>query len=315
MEINPSMFLPTIQEEQFEINVIKSQIARVLSYLADPKDKASSYPTKPCEIEPISHKLPELHMLKLMDALDNLAEGFGKVFESIMKQAGLSVEEFFGRLQPMDDDLGTVKNFNCLQAQRAPSKFPKNRLDNMFFQLGAAHTLWNIGSCMFTHHFGDSADMTNCGAWQHLEALGFRAEKAIQKKDFTLMINQMEQVFEANAYHFLRVILKSDCDDIGTEKELMKSESWNSTIDECYKTYFSPQACIKSVQGSNTKLQNTLLLVHDFSAVVEAKRSMKAGDVGRLIHSASIIEKVLAAQSFDLPKRSQRPFCGQRILA
>ncbi|PLW23728.1 hypothetical protein PCASD_12632 [Puccinia coronata f. sp. avenae] len=72
MEINPFMFLPTIQEEQSKINVIKSQIARVLNLLAEPKDKASAYPTKPCEnIEPISHEPPKLHMLKLMDALDN----------------------------------------------------------------------------------------------------------------------------------------------------------------------------------------------------------------------------------------------------
>jgi hypothetical protein len=117
MEINPFMFLPTIQEEQSKINVIKSQIARVLNLLAEPKDKASAYPTKPCEnIEPISHEPPKLHMLKLMDALDNLAKGVRQVFESIMKQTGLSVEKFFGRLQPMDGDLGTVKNFNCLRA-------------------------------------------------------------------------------------------------------------------------------------------------------------------------------------------------------
>ncbi|PLW24737.1 hypothetical protein PCASD_05217 [Puccinia coronata f. sp. avenae] len=198
MGINPSMFLPTIQEEQSEINVIKSQISRVLSSLADPKGKVSAYPTKPCEIELISHEPPELHMLKLMDALDNSAKGVGQVFESIMKQAGLSVEGFFGRFQPMDGDLGTVKNFNCLRAQQAPSKYPENRLDNMLFQLGASHTLWNVGSSIFTLHF------TNCGAWQHLEALGFPAEKAIQKKDFTLMINQMERLFEDNVYHFLR---------------------------------------------------------------------------------------------------------------
>ncbi|PLW51605.1 hypothetical protein PCASD_00618 [Puccinia coronata f. sp. avenae] len=193
-------------------------------------------------------------MLKLMDALDNSAKGVGQVFESIMKQAGLSVEEFFGRFQPMDSDLGKVKNFNCLREQQAPSKYPKNRLDNKFFQLGASHTLWNVGSSIFTLHFGDSADSTNCGAWQHLEALGFPAEKTIQKKDFTLMINQMERVYEANVYHFLRVILKIDCKDIGTKKESMTSERWNSTIDKCYEEYFLPQACNKALRGSNTKL-------------------------------------------------------------
>jgi hypothetical protein len=46
--------------------------------------------------------------------------------------------------------------------------------------------------------------MTNCGAWQHLEDLGFPSEKAIQKKDFTLMVNQMEHIFEAMVLYLLR---------------------------------------------------------------------------------------------------------------
>jgi hypothetical protein len=143
-------------------------------------------------------------MLKLMDASDNSAEGIGQVFQSIIKQSGLVPEDFFSRLQPMDGDLGTVQNFNCLQSQRLPSAVPQNRMDNVFFQLGAAHTLWNIGSNIFSHHFGNPTDQTNCGAWQHLEALGFPSEKAIQKKDFTVMINQMERIFEAIVYYCLR---------------------------------------------------------------------------------------------------------------
>ena len=105
----------------------------------------------------------------------------------------------------MDGDLRTVKNFNCLRSQRAPSSYPENKFDNIFFQLGAAHTLWNVGSAIFSHHFGMVTDTNDCGAWQHLEALGFPAEKAIQKKDFTLMINQMERVFEANVYFFFKL--------------------------------------------------------------------------------------------------------------
>ena len=88
---------------------------------------------------------------------------------------------------------------------------------------------------------------------------------------------------EANWLSLSRVIQKSDFDDIGTEKELMTSEHWNLTIDECHKTYFLPQDCSKALQASNTKLWNTLLLVHDFSMVVEAKRAKKAGDVGQLM--------------------------------
>ncbi|KAA1123550.1 hypothetical protein PGTUg99_007721 [Puccinia graminis f. sp. tritici] len=247
--IEPHMFLPTPDEEQHEIQVWKSQIACVLQkYIAMPADKASAVSTDPPVIEQIAHGAPDLLMMKLMEASDNLAEGVGQVFQSLINQSGLDVEEFFTRLQPMDGDLATVQNFNFLQSQRGPSKGPHNALDNIFFQLGASHTLWNVGSTIFSHHFGDTSNSTNCGAWQHLEALGFPSEKAIQKKDFTLMINQMERVFEANIYYCL-----------------------------------SPQARSLAAAMESPKLSNNLIQLHDFSTVVEAKQSMKSGDAGRLI--------------------------------
>ncbi|KAA1087543.1 hypothetical protein PGT21_033359 [Puccinia graminis f. sp. tritici] len=208
MTIQPHMFLPSASEQQYEISVVKSQIAKVLTeYLATPSDKSLAIPTEPAPLDPISPKKPDLLMLKLMTASDNSAEGMGQVLQSIISQSGMKVADFFGRLQPMDGDLGTVQNFNCLRSQRLPSSVPEDRLDNIFFQLGASHTLWNIASNIFTHHFGNPDDMSNCGVWQHLEALGFPAEKAIQKKDFTLMVNQMERVFEANVYYCLRQVL------------------------------------------------------------------------------------------------------------
>ena len=123
-------------------------------------------------------------MLKLMDASDNSAESIGQVFSTILHQAGLSPEEFYGRLQPMDGDLGTIQNFNSLRSQRAPSPDGQDSLNNVVFQLGASHTLWNIASTIFTHHFGNPAKQSDCGAWRFLEALGFPAEKAIQKRTF-----------------------------------------------------------------------------------------------------------------------------------
>ncbi|OAV86765.1 hypothetical protein PTTG_29739 [Puccinia triticina 1-1 BBBD Race 1] len=192
--IEPYMFLPLASEQRYEVSVYKSQIAKVLyKYLAIPEDPKSAIATRPSPLEPISAKRPDLLMLKLMDASDNSAEGIGQVFQSIINQTGLSKEDFFGRLQPMDGDLGTVQNFNCLRSQRLPSPVPQNQMDNVHFQLGASHTLWNIASNIFSHHFGNPNDMNNCGAWQHLESLGFPSEKAIQKKDFSLMINQMER--------------------------------------------------------------------------------------------------------------------------
>jgi hypothetical protein len=144
-----------------------------------------------------------IHMLKLMDTLDNSAEGVGQVFELLMGQSGLSVEEFFSCIQPMNGDLGTVPNFNCLRSQRTPSTYLQDQLKNVFFQLGASHTLWNIASAIFTHHFGNTSNSMDCGSWQYLKALGFPAEKAIQKKDFTLMVNQMEKISESMLYYCL----------------------------------------------------------------------------------------------------------------
>ncbi|KAH9460717.1 hypothetical protein Pst134EB_008878 [Puccinia striiformis f. sp. tritici] len=205
MDLDPLIFLPTPAEEKIEVQVWKSQIASVLlQYIATPSDKSDAVSTLPPVVEQISHEVPQLHMLKLIDASDNSAEGIGQVFQNIMQQTGLTVEEFFSQFQPMDGDLGTVQNFNCLKGQKAPSALPQHRMDNIFFQLGASHTIWNIASNILSHHFGNSSDSTNCGAWQHLEALGFPSEKAIQKKDFTLMVNQMERIYEALIYYCLR---------------------------------------------------------------------------------------------------------------
>ncbi|KAI7949243.1 hypothetical protein MJO28_008064 [Puccinia striiformis f. sp. tritici] len=283
-DIEPRMFLPTLQEEALEIAVWKSQIARVLhDYIAIPMDPKSAIPLDPPVMEQVSHTAPDLVMLKLIEASDNSAEGIGQVFQCLINQSGLSVEELFSRLQPMDGDLGTVQNFNCLRQQRAPSSLPQHRLENIFFQLGASHTLWNIGSNIFSHHFGNPHDASNCGAWQHLEALGFPSEKAIQKKDFTLMINQMERVFEANIYYCLRVIMDIQWQKPGGEKIAIPTNRWNSIINECYEQFCTPAARTLAARKDCARLSNTLLLLHDFSSVVEAQRSMKAGDVGRLM--------------------------------
>jgi hypothetical protein len=172
-----------------------------MEHLAVPMSKSSSIPTVPPPIEVMK---PAIHMLKLMDVSENSAESIGQVFSTLLKQSGMSKGDFYSCLQPMDGDLGTVQNFNSLRLQRYPSPYGKESLNNIVFQLGASHTLWNIASTIFSHHFGDSSDQGNVGAWQFLEALGFPLEKAIQKKDFNLMINQMEKVMEATLYYCLR---------------------------------------------------------------------------------------------------------------
>ncbi|KAA1128577.1 hypothetical protein PGTUg99_003744 [Puccinia graminis f. sp. tritici] len=284
MTINPSIFLPTPAEEDNDAKVWKAQIARVLhQYIAIPSNPATAIPMSSPVIEQIQAKKPSIHMLKLMDASDNSAEGVGQVFQLILAQSGLSVEEFFGRVQPMDGDLGTVQNFNCLRSQRAPSAYPQDQLNNVLFQLGAAHTLWNIATAIFTHHFGDTNDSKDCGAWQYLQALGFPAEKAIQKKDFSLMIDQMEKIFESMLYYCLRVIMKTERKQVNGEQTVIPTIQWNAIVNECYNRYCTARARKEADARECPKLHNMLVQLHDFSSVVEAKRSMKAGDVGRLM--------------------------------
>ncbi|OAV96595.1 hypothetical protein PTTG_26274 [Puccinia triticina 1-1 BBBD Race 1] len=282
--IEPQYFLPTADSNIVEEAVWKSQIVHVLrKYIAIPANNKSALPINPPIVDQISHEKPDIQMLKLMDASDNCAEGVGQVFKSILSQSGLSEENFFGRLQPMDGDLGTVQNFNCLRSQRTPNPFPQECLDNCFFQLGAAHTLWNVASAIFTHHFGNSSDSSDCGAWQFLEALGFPAEKAIQKKDFTLMINQMERVHESILFYCLRVITKTTGKAVPQSPEEISTEDWNALINKCYNMFFSSEARRTAAARKCPKLHNTLVMLHDFSSVVEASRAMKAGDVRRLM--------------------------------
>ncbi|KAA1138597.1 hypothetical protein PGTUg99_030614 [Puccinia graminis f. sp. tritici] len=283
--IEPKHFLPNPEAAISEMRVWKSQIAKVLmENIAEPSHKCTSIPTVPPPIEVISHEKPVIHMLKLMDVSDNSAESIGQVFGTILKQSGLSEEDFYGRLQPMDGDLGTVQNFNSLRSQRYPSPYGKESLNNIIFQLGASHTLWNIASTIFTHHFGDASDQSNVGAWQFLEALGFPSEKAIQKKDFNLMINQMEKILEASLYYCLRLVMKTEFQDIGEKRTTIPTDQWNDIVETCYQRFCSPEARSAAALDKNTKLSNTLIMMHDFSSVVEAKRSMSSGDIGRLMN-------------------------------
>ena len=81
-----------------------------------------------------------------------------------------------------------------------------------------------------------------------------------------------------------RVILKIHTSKPDNDRPIIPSAKWNQVIEECYSRFFSPQARSQaSANPTALRLSNTLILLHDFSSVVEAKRSMKAGDVGRLI--------------------------------
>jgi hypothetical protein len=116
MQINPTMFLPSHNDEQHYYHVMTSQIAQVMEeYVGFSSNKEGAISTNPPVLEQISAEIPTIFMLRLMDESDNSAEGIGQVLESIQRQTGLTPFEFESRLQPMDGDLATIQNFNALR--------------------------------------------------------------------------------------------------------------------------------------------------------------------------------------------------------
>jgi hypothetical protein len=64
---------------------------------------------------------------------------------------------------------------------------------------------------------------------------------------------------------------------------VIETEEWNSIVEDCYTQFCTGQACKEAKARDCSRLHNTLVMLHDFSTVVEAKRSMRDGDVGRLM--------------------------------
>jgi hypothetical protein len=80
---------------------------------------------------------------------------------------------------------------------------------------------------------------------------------------------------------------------MGTEQERIVEEDtvpkiptneWNAIIDKCYTRFCSKEARSDASSRKSPKLHNLLVRLRDFSTVVEANRSMRAGDIGRLLN-------------------------------
>ncbi|KAA1099875.1 hypothetical protein PGT21_023486 [Puccinia graminis f. sp. tritici] len=287
LELHPRMLLPTREEDDHFEAVLKSQIAQVMyQYVAKPSDPDTATPRSPPAIDKISCSPPNINVLKLMEASDNSAEGLGQVIDSIIKQTGLDPEEFCSRLQILDGDLGTAQNFNSIRAMRTPSEYCEHHLKSICFQLGASHTLWNLAQAILTSHFGNPSQTNDLGTWHYLHALGIPSEKAIPKKDFTLMLNNIEKTHEASIFYCLRVIMGNENESITDDQSqpTIPTSRWNEIIQECYVRFLSPQARRKNPKQLSPKRYSFLIQLHDFSTIVEANRAMKAGDVGRLMN-------------------------------
>ncbi|EHS62945.1 uncharacterized protein PGTG_22743 [Puccinia graminis f. sp. tritici CRL 75-36-700-3] len=249
---------PVADDDNYEW-VWKSQLAKVmLKYVAIPATRTGRLSLEPPIVE--------------------------QVMEALQRQSGLGPEEFFGRLQLIDGDLGTAQIFNAIRSLRSPSEHPEHHLNNVTFSLGASHTLWNIAQTILTKHFGNSNKMDDLGVWRYLDALGISPDKVLQKKDFTKMIHAMEHVHEVTLHHCLRVVMECDEDPLQESLPVISTPTWNSVIEQCYDRFCSPAARKAASKREHPKLSNLLVRLQDFSTVVEAHRAMKAGDVGRLIN-------------------------------
>ncbi|EFP91832.2 uncharacterized protein PGTG_18026 [Puccinia graminis f. sp. tritici CRL 75-36-700-3] len=282
-QIDPQAFIQADLPNHDYALVWKSQIARVmLKYVATPADRRGMLPLDPPVIEQISNEAPEILMLQLMEESDNSAEGIGQVMDALSRQSRLEPEEFFGRLQLMDGDLGTCQLFHAIRMLRLPSSHCDHNLNNTSMALGASHTLWNIAHTILTYHFGKSNAMDDLGVWRYLEALGIPPDKVIQKKDFTKMLECMEKVHEATIWFCLREVMGKHEDTVEEILPVMPTQEWNKVIEQCYLRYCTNNA--RHDAKSSPQRYNLLLRMRDFSTVIEANRSMKAGDIGRLIN-------------------------------
>ncbi|OAV92052.1 hypothetical protein PTTG_09885, partial [Puccinia triticina 1-1 BBBD Race 1] len=283
--ISPGMFVLNKDESLHYRSVLKSQVASVfLTYIAEAQDGTTTIPLKPPAIEVLDAKKPDITMLKLMVASDNSSEGVSEVFEGLARQSGLTAAKFASRLMILEGDLGTCLNFSSLKAQRKPNNRPEESLANTFTLLGGAHTLWNVAQALISLHFGDSSDSKDLGCWHFLEALGVKSNQVLNKKDFSLMLVQVQKVHEATIAYLILLIMGKQTDSFPKEKLSMKAQEINAVIDSVYNNYLSPQALSKSKNLKAPGLANMLLRLRDFSTIVKCNRAMKAGDIGRVLN-------------------------------
>ncbi|EFP74252.1 uncharacterized protein PGTG_00208 [Puccinia graminis f. sp. tritici CRL 75-36-700-3] len=198
VQVFPKMLISSSKEEKHWSLVLKSQVAKVLlEHIAKPSDNNTKISINPPEIDQVSHKPPDITMLKLMVASDNSAQGVGEVCTGIIQQCDLEIDDFFSRLQVIDGDLATCSNIQSLRTQRIPSKHNQDTITNLLTLLGGSHTMWNVGLAIFELHYGNASDSRDCGAWRWLDSLGIPSKKTLDKKDFTKMIQNMEKIHEA----------------------------------------------------------------------------------------------------------------------
>ncbi|PLW28608.1 hypothetical protein PCANC_24606 [Puccinia coronata f. sp. avenae] len=218
LQVQPQMFVLQPEEDLHWTLVLKSQIAQaMLKQVAEASDSKVSIATQPPVINQISPEEPDITMLKLMIALDDLSQGVGEVFQAIVNQSRLSMTEFANRLQIIDADLASCTNVSSLRNQQIPSNHAEEDLKNILTILGGAHTLWNVGHAIYSKHYGKNSDSRDLGAWRFLQGLGIPCPTAVDKKDYTLMIKNIEKIHKATLVYCIKVVM-------GTENQVVSEE-------------------------------------------------------------------------------------------
>ncbi|KAA1123855.1 hypothetical protein PGTUg99_026570 [Puccinia graminis f. sp. tritici] len=282
-QVTPKMFMPRPSEEEHWEMVVKSQIAQtLLEHIAHPSDLRVPIPTEPPVVDQLPADEPDITMLKLMVASDNSSQGVGEVFEAIANQSRMSMTDFSSRLQIIDADLASCTNITSLRTQRVPSKHIEESLANVLTILGGSHTLWNVGHAIYSKHYGNSSDSRDSGAWRYLQGLGIPCPNMVDKKDYTLMIKNMEKIHKATLVYCIKLVMGTEKENVTEELVQLPSESIREIIDQTFDRFFSPEA--KEASGRSTKRSNLILRLSDFATVVEGNAAMKAGDVGRLMN-------------------------------
>ncbi|EFP87917.2 uncharacterized protein PGTG_13721 [Puccinia graminis f. sp. tritici CRL 75-36-700-3] len=309
VQVSPSMLLGSEKEEEHWDLVLRSQIAKVLlEHIASPSDKTVKIHTSPPVIDEISNEKPDITMLKLMIASDNSAQGIGEVCAGIIEQSNLKPHDFFNRLQVLDGDLGSCSNVLSLRNQRVPGMNEIDSLSNLLTLLGGSHTLWNIGLAILELHYGNTSDSRDCGAWRWLDGLGIPFSKSLDKKDFTLMISNMEKIHEATILHCIMLVM--GIQDRSLEDELVQipSQRIEHIVELTVELFFSAQAKLAASKLESHKLSNLLRRLSDFASIVEGNRAMKSGDIGRVMNMwkrwsvIAIGVKKLRQYSIQLPR-------------
>ncbi|KAH9808576.1 hypothetical protein DFH28DRAFT_908510 [Melampsora americana] len=282
--VSLSDFLPTQNDTIHWEQSVKAQLNQAWLELIIPgyKPKTQQSPKldiNPPTIEQIKVEMPSITMLKMMDSPENSAEGIGQLLVLIQKQMGIYDTPPATALQVLEGDLGTCINVEGLRNKRHPRLHADESLDHILTLPGAAHTLWNIGQAVLLHHWGDSENSEDSGAWRFWEALGGKSDRPVAKKDFTSMMTTLRKVHMATLAFCLKDTYKYQSEDL----DIYDANQVKDVVDECFKDFFTAISLHKMEKSNNWHAYNLRLRLRDFASIIEGEDAMRQGDIGRVM--------------------------------